>query len=375
MENTPRQIPNDTKKDLPLSFAPANGSGPGVLLVDKEDKLDFLVGAAKIFAEEGYCASVLPINLSDEKLSKPKLINSVVNGLVELRNLKAQSGKVGIILYGTTGASYVLGSDKIKVDCAVSYCGELIQPDNLNAIDNHSVISHIIEGSGSINSTIKNFCYPDCSDRFFDQTDKTFYKPAASMAHSRTLTLLRTELGPIYDLSELWEKHTTYEFAERNVDKTMETMVQEPYVNHVPTMTGGVGSQHLRRFYKHHFVNSNPPDTKLIPVSRTIGIDRLVDEMIFCFTHTCEIPWMLPGIEPTGNYVEIPLVAIVNFRGDLLYHEHIYWDQASVLVQIGKLDPSGLPVAGIQTAKKLVDEKLPSNELMSSWAKSEFLVD
>lgn len=93
--------------------------------------------------------------------------------------------------------------------------------------------------------------------------------------------------------------------------------------------------------------------------------------MVFCFTHTCEIPWMIPGLEPTGRYVEIPLVAIVNFRGDKLYHEHIYWDQASVLVQLGKLDSTGLPVAGIATAKKLIDEHLPSNELMGAgWTAS-----
>jgi len=79
---------------------------------------------------------------------------------------------------------------------------------------------------------------------------------------------------------------------------------------------------------------------------------------------------MLPGLAPTGKYVEIPLVAIVRFRGDKLYNEHIYWDQASVLVQIGVLDPTGLPVAGKETADKLVDETLPSNTLMTRWAES-----
>jgi carboxymethylenebutenolidase len=155
------------------------------------------------------------------------------------------------------------------------------------------------------------------------------------------------------------------------VPDTMGTMVAEPYVNHIPTMTGGVGAKQLSRFYQWHFVNANPDDTKLIPISRTIGSTSLVDEMLFCFTHTREIDWMLPGIAPTGKYVEVPLVAIVNFRGDKLYHEHIYWDQASVLVQIGVLDPSGLPVAGIETAKKLVDESLPTNGLMKAWTTSE----
>jgi carboxymethylenebutenolidase len=147
-------------------------------------------------------------------------------------------------------------------------------------------------------------------------------------------------------------------------------MVAEPYVNHIPTMTGGVGYKDLSRFYQHHFVNGNPKDTKLIPISRTIGADRLVDEMLFCFTHDVEIDWMLPGVKPTGKYVEVPLIAVVGFRGDKLYHEHIYWDQASVLVQIGLLDPKGLPVSGAEQAKKLLDEKLPSNTLMARWAES-----
>ena len=136
----------------------------------------------------------------------------------------------------------------------------------------------------------------------------------------------------------------------------MSTMVAEPYVNHIPTMTGGVGYRNLHAFYSNHFVNSNPPDTSLVPISRTIGATQVVDEMLFCFTHTTEIPWMLPGVAPTGRRVEIPL----------LYHEHIYWDQASVLVQVGLLDAAGLPVAGAETARKLLDETLPSNTLIGS---------
>ena len=172
------------------------------------------------------------------------------------------------------------------------------------------------------------------------------------------------------DLVALWEAHCRHEFETRDVDATMATMVSGPYVNHVPTMTGGVGHRDLARFYKHHFIPTTPADTKLIPISRTIGADRVVDEMLFCFTHDIEIDWMLPGLKPSNKYVEIPLVAIVCFRGDKLYHEHIYWDQASVLVQIGALDPKGLPMAGNATAKKLIDEALPSNSLMKKWAES-----
>lgn len=144
----------------------------------------------------------------------------------------------------------------------------------------------------------------------------------------------------------------------------MSTMVAEPYVNHIPTMTGGVGYQALHSFYSKHFVNSNPPDTTLMSISRTVGATQVVDELLFSFTHTTEIPWMLPGVAPTGKRVEIPLLAVIKFRGSKLYHEHIYWDQASVLVQVGLLDPALLPVAGVETARKLLDETLPSNTLM-----------
>jgi carboxymethylenebutenolidase len=190
------------------------------------------------------------------------------------------------------------------------------------------------------------------------------------MAHSRTIALLRQALGPDYDLEALWERHLALEFATRDADATMRTMVASPYVNHVPVMTGGTGFDDLRRFYRHHFISQMPKDTHMIPVSRTVGADRVVDEMIFCFTHDQEIDWMLPGIKPTGRKVEVPLIAIVNFRGYKLYHEHIYWDQASVLVQLGLLDPKGLPVAGRETAAKVLDETKPSNTLMTRWMTS-----
>ena len=192
--------------------------------------------------------------------------------------------------------------------------------------------------------------------------------PQASEAETHP-DRLRPASAP--DLAALWDEHCRYEFETRDVDATMASMVAEPYVNHIPTMTGGIGHDELKRFYRYHFIGSNPDDTRLVPISRTVGVDRVVDEMLFCFTHTREIDWMLPGIPPTGRAVEIPLVAIVRFAGDKLVHEHIYWDQASVLVQIGVLDPAGLPVAGVACARKLVDKSLPSNTLMPNWTSSE----
>ena len=175
-----------------------------------------------------------------------------------------------------------------------------------------------------------------------------------------------------HDLAALWEAHCRHEFETRDVDATMATMVNAPYVNHIPTMAGGVGHDQLKRFYKYHFIGANPPDTAMTLVSRTIGTDRIVDEMIFRFTHTVSIDWMLPGIAPTGRTVEVPLVAIVQFRDGKVAHEHIYWDQASVLVQIGKLDPRGLPVAGAETARKVLHPDRPSNMLLGdAWRSSE----
>jgi carboxymethylenebutenolidase len=172
------------------------------------------------------------------------------------------------------------------------------------------------------------------------------------------------------DLASLWETHCRYEFETRDVNATMATMVPQPYVNHVPTMTGGVGHDELKRFYKYHFIGVNPPDFRLTPVSRTVGASTLVDEFIVSFTHTTEIDWLLPGVKPTGRRVEIPMIAVVAFERDKLASERIYWDQASVLVQTGLLDPTGLPVAGAETARKVLDTALPSNTLMARWKES-----
>jgi len=174
-----------------------------------------------------------------------------------------------------------------------------------------------------------------------------------------------TNLSPAQEtLRKLWEQHVQFEFSTRNTEDTLATMVEDAYVNHIPVLTGGVGRDELREFYSKRFIPHMPPDTEMTPVSRTIGEDQLVDEMVFKFTHTIPMDWMLPGVAPTGKRVEIPLVAIVRFRDGKLAHEHIYWDQASVLVQIGLIDASKLPVAGVESAHKVLDPTLPANELM-----------
>jgi carboxymethylenebutenolidase len=174
-----------------------------------------------------------------------------------------------------------------------------------------------------------------------------------------------TRLTPAQQaLSDLWDEHVRCEFATKDASAALDTMVPDAYVNHVPVLTGGVGREELQEFYSKHFIPNMPADTEIIPISRTIGSERLVDEMIIRFTHTIEIEWWLPGIAPTGKRVECATVSVITFRDGKLFNEHIYWDQASVLVQLGLLDSSKLPVVGVETARKVADPSLPSNRIM-----------
>jgi carboxymethylenebutenolidase len=144
------------------------------------------------------------------------------------------------------------------------------------------------------------FYYPT-ADAFFAVPADTRYSSASSaLAHSRNLSFLKPLMGgPYFDLEAIWDEHTTFEFGERDLEKTMATMVQEPYVNHVPTMTGGIGRADLTKFYRERFIFSNPEDTKMDLVSRTVGIDRVIDEFVFSFTHDRIIDWMYAWLLPT----------------------------------------------------------------------------
>jgi carboxymethylenebutenolidase len=156
------------------------------------------------------------------------------------------------------------------------------------------------------------------------------------------------------DLGALFDGHIEKEFADLDVDATMETMVAEPYVYCVPVMTGGFGGQGVRRFYSEHFINQIPKDAKVTPISRTIGKDQVVDELIVSFTHNTQWDYLLPGIPPTGKKVELPHVVVMKFEKGKVAHEHVWWDQASLLVQVGLLDPGKLPVVGVEQARRLL---------------------
>jgi len=156
------------------------------------------------------------------------------------------------------------------------------------------------------------------------------------------------------DLSALFDEHIAREFADFDVDATMETMVPEPYVHCIATLAGGFGGQGVRRFYSEHFINQIPKDAKVTPISRTIGKDQVVDELIVSFTHNTQWDYLLPGIPPTGKKVELPHVVVMKFENGKVAHEHVWWDQASLLVQVGLLDPATLPVVGVEQARNLL---------------------
>lgn len=386
---------------------PAQGSGPGMVVIQEIFGVnDYVKRTADRYAEEGYVVLApdlfwriepgIELGYSPEEWQQAfglfqtfdidKGIDDIAATIDALRQRDDQVGGVGAVGFCLGGKLAFLTAARTDVDVAVAYYGvgmeaHVDEAQNVTA----PLLFHMAEldayapaetrdaliaaFEGNPNATFH--VYPGQDHAFAREEGEHYDKSSAKVAYGRTIEHLHRAIGPIFDLSALWDAHCYYEFETRNVPDTMATMVDEPYVNHIPTMTGGVGHDHLARFYTYHFVNANPADTRLIPISRTVGSTSVVDELLFCFTHDREIDWMLPGVAPTGKYVEVPLVAIVNFRGEKLYNEHIYWDQASVLVQIGVLDPAGLPVAGIETAKKLVDETLPSNTLMAAWSSSE----
>lgn len=385
---------------------PEAGSGPGMVLIQEIFGVNAEIRAtADRLAEEGYVVltpdlfwRLQPnVQLGYDPASRQQAFALLERFDVEqgvrdlgatLAALKARpelKGKCAVMGFCLGGRMAFLSAARLAFDAAVGFYGGGIDQHLSEAVkvrcpmvlhfggqDDHIPPATVekIRQAFARRPDVSIHVYPEAGHAFYIEGRAGYQKPAALMAHSPTIALLRQVLGPRYDLAALWEKHCEYEFAVRDAGQTMQTMVAQPYVNHIPTMTGGVGYEDLHRFYQHHFISRLPKDTKIVSISRTIGADRLVEELLFCFTHDTEIDFLLPGIPPTGKYVEIPMVAVVRFRGNKLYNEHIYWDQATALVQIGLLDPKTLPVAGIETAKKLLDESLPSNTLMKRWAES-----
>ncbi len=139
-------------------------------------------------------------------------------------------------------------------------------------------------------------------------------------------------------LEQLWAEHLRGEFETKDVEATLATMVEDAYVNHMPVSTGGRGKDALRRFYRDDFIPSWPGDLVTTMVNRVVGESQLVDELHTTFTHDRPMNWFLPNVPPTRRKIEMDLVVVVQFRGDKIACERIYWDHASVLRQAGLVE-------------------------------------
>jgi len=164
-------------------------------------------------------------------------------------------------------------------------------------------------------------------------------------------------------ISSLWDTHVALEFTHKDTDATLATMTNNPRVTIVPIMIGGQGREEMRTFYSKHFLNQIPPDMEVVPVSRTIGESRVVDELVLRFTHSMTMDWMLPGVPATGKRIELAMVVVVHVEGDKIASENIYWDSATILRQAGLLPDPKLPVLGAESARNMLDPA-PLNALI-----------
>ncbi|HUY28685.1 MAG TPA: dienelactone hydrolase family protein [Candidatus Binataceae bacterium] len=385
---------------------PPSGSGPGLLVLQEIFGVNAHIRAVvERWAADGYVALApdvfwrvepgVDLGYTPQGMQKGRNLRQQLDLELVMRDLATAldavrarpecTGKAGAVGYCFGGLLAYLTAARTDVEAAVSYYGGGVEQRLHEAKSIRCpIMFHWGEQDGAILAAAREaaraalagdddaefYLYRGAQHGFNCDLRASFHPFAAQLARSRTIGLLRRTIGPRYDLSALWDNHCDLEFTARDADATMATMTPEPYVNHIPTLTGGYGYRELHRFYKYHFIPTLPEDTKIVPISRTIGPDRIVDEILFCFTHTRELDFLLPGVKPTGRYVELPTIAVVEFRGDKLVSEHIYWDQASALRQIGALEAGGLPISGVEQAKKLVDEEIPSNAMMPAWKSS-----
>jgi carboxymethylenebutenolidase len=386
---------------------PAGGRGAGLVLLQEIFGVNQVMrDAADWYAARGFVV-VCPdlfwrqqpgIELTDKSeaewqrafalyqgLDEAKAVEDAAAALKFLREHAACDGRVGAVGYCLGGKLAYLLAARSQPDCAVGYYGVGIDAALDEAANIHSPLMLHVAGRDKFcppearakihaaldrHPSITLHDYPEQDHAFARVGGEHYDASAAELANLRTVEFFARHLsgaappGAQPNLSELWDEHVKYEFATRDTEETLRTMVEDAYVNHVPVLTGGVGRDELREFYSKRFIPQMPPDTSMTPVSRTVGAERVVDEMVFEFTHTIAMDWMLPGVAPTGRRVRVPLVVVIHFRDGRLAHEHIYWDQASVLAQLGLIDAESLPVAGVESAEKVLDHKLPANRLI-----------
>ncbi|KAF2032557.1 hypothetical protein EK21DRAFT_98938 [Setomelanomma holmii] len=354
-----------------LSPLTRRAHGPGIILLtaDHDQPMNIIEGVPSHlikWAEEGY--TVVEIQ---ERALQNDAAEVVKRGIDALRSDSQcePKEKIGLVAYEPISWNNVADAvnQHPEIVAAIIYA-DVAQKDSLKASNVPTL--HHTAGKRSDNprrsDDLTGYHYPGVdSHKFATPFQSAFHYTTEALSHTRNLTHLKLRMnGPYFDLEVIWDEHCYYEFADRSVEHTMSTMVAQPYVNHVPTLTGGVGQDPLTNFYRHNFIFNNSADTSLELISRSIAIDRVIDEFIFKFTHDRELDWLVPGIPPTDLKVEVPFTAVVNTRGDRLYHEHISWDQGTVLRQLGLLPeylpfPHPLPNGVKPTPGKSVEYRVP----------------
>ncbi|KAI8626595.1 dienelactone hydrolase [Xylariaceae sp. FL1651] len=388
-------------------------SPPKLYITAESDDFDELT--LREWRDEGFNVEYLPLGASSAEYK------------AELASLKTQANlgpceTYGIIAYGDAASIcleyfHVMDNNpEFKLCCLVAYYPTQIPDTRAQFPSAVSVLAHLagkevgvvshsqlvgiqgkrrvtkrpVErglGSGGLNKMAYPSYTYDAEPGFAEHDLDEYHKISAELAWSRSLAAVRRAFRMDVDPEMVLEQNVEGKFYARQLGQTMSTYTtrKSPHVTYFPTLTGGIGAGELRRFYSEYFLSSNPPSTKLTLLSRTVGGDRVVDELHVAFKHTQEMPWILPGVPPTNKRVEVIVVSIVTLRGGKLYHEHVYWDQASVLVQTGLLDPKlvpdkakergvkKLPVVGREGARRLIrgfddeEDGEADNELLPGW--------
>lgn len=384
--------------------APEEGHGPGIVMLQEIFGVNEAMRAtAKLFAEEGYTVLVpdlfwrlepgieLGYGQDDmtralglyQALDQDLAVKDIGSALAHLRARAECDGKAAVLGFCLGGTLALRGGAELDPDAVVAYYPVAVLDYPADTISPRCPTQIHLGGADPMcppeaadqikhrvvdNPLVKIYSYDGAGHAFFNPLREEHDRLASERSLTHTLELLRPLMGPHYDLAALWEQHAYFEFGLRDADRTIETMVDVPYVNHVPTMTGGTGRTELHHFYKNYFVDVHPDDYSAISISRTVGVNRIVDEMLISFTHDRFMDYVLPGIQPTGKKLSIAVCGVVTFRGPKLRHEHLYYDSASLLVQAGILDAGQYPVTGAEQALKVINpHDVPSNGLMTSW--------
>jgi len=361
---------NGATGSMTTGFLSFNSHPPKVYITAEDDEFDPVT--TQHWKEEDYDVSYHPMGTGGK----------AYRDLIKSFSLNLRLGEsFAIIAYGDAATVCLDIAVKPMPHCValVCYYPTKIPHPNQNYPTQMQITVHLAERQG-LTAGFPVFEYPGVDDGFAEADLDQYDGIAADLAWSRSLTSVRRGFKQTVDLDPFRDAFSNLTLSRKDATGAIAVMSAEPYINNIPTGTGGIGKRALLHFYKDFFIPGSPPSLQMRLISRVSGVDKVVDEMVISFKHTQEVPWMLPGVPPTNRLVQIPIVSIVAFRGGKLVHEHVYWDQASVLVQIGAIDPNyvpkslsskgckKLPLMGVDEAKKVMDiHSIPSNMMIDKW--------